>query len=50
MKMWQAFWRVVVEGRAAPDVAAELSMQPGAVRVSKSRVLARLRKELGDVS
>jgi RNA polymerase sigma-70 factor (ECF subfamily) len=48
-KTWQAFWRVVVEGRAAADVAAELSMQPGAVRVSKSRVLARLRRELGDV-
>jgi RNA polymerase sigma-70 factor (ECF subfamily) len=45
---WQAFWGVVVEGRTAADVAAALSMQPGAVRVSKSRVLSRLRRELGD--
>jgi RNA polymerase sigma-70 factor (ECF subfamily) len=45
---WQAFWNVVVEGRSTADVAAELGMQPGAVRVAKSRVLARLRKELGD--
>ena len=31
------------------DVAADLAMQPGAVRVAKSRVLLRLRRELGDV-
>jgi RNA polymerase sigma-70 factor, ECF subfamily len=45
---WQAFWRTVVEGKSAGDVATELGMQPGAVRVCKSRVLCRLRKELGD--
>lgn len=48
-RTWQAFWGVAVEGRAAADVAADLNMQPGAVRVSKSRVLLRLRRELGDV-
>jgi RNA polymerase sigma-70 factor (ECF subfamily) len=47
-RTWQAFWRVVVEGRTAAEAAAELEMQPGAVRVAKSRVLARLRRELGD--
>jgi RNA polymerase sigma-70 factor (ECF subfamily) len=47
-RTWQAFWGVVVEGRAAADVAADLTMTPGAVRVSKSRVLLRLRRELGD--
>jgi RNA polymerase sigma-70 factor, ECF subfamily len=46
---WKAFWGVVVEGRATADVAADLGMKPGAVRVAKSRVLLRLRKELGDV-
>jgi RNA polymerase sigma-70 factor (ECF subfamily) len=46
---WAAFWRTAVEGRASRDVAAELSMSPGAVRVAKSRVLHRLRKELGDL-
>ena len=45
---WLAFWRTVVEGREASDVASELGMQSGAVRVSKSRVLCRLRRELGD--
>jgi RNA polymerase sigma-70 factor (ECF subfamily) len=47
-RTWQAFWKVVVEGRSTNDVAADLSMKPGAVRVSKSRVLLRLRHELGD--
>jgi len=47
-RTWQAFWRTVVEGRQAADVADELGMSPGAVRVAKCRVLARLREELGE--
>ncbi|MBI2825096.1 MAG: sigma-70 family RNA polymerase sigma factor [Planctomycetia bacterium] len=47
-RTWQAFWGVVVDGRTAGDVAADLDMRPGAVRVAKSRVLLRLRRELGD--
>jgi RNA polymerase sigma-70 factor, ECF subfamily len=47
-RTWQAFWRTAVDGRAPADVAAELAMTPGAVRVAKSRVLHRLRAELGD--
>ena len=49
-RTWQAFWGVVVEGRSASDVAADLTMTAGAVRVSKSRVLLRLRRELGDAA
>jgi RNA polymerase sigma-70 factor, ECF subfamily len=45
---WKAFWMVVVDGRETVDVAKDLGMQPGAVRVAKSRVLKRLRLELGD--
>ena len=48
-KTWQAFWRTAVEGRSAADVGAELAMRPGAVRVAKSRVLFRLRQEIGDL-
>jgi RNA polymerase sigma-70 factor (ECF subfamily) len=48
-RTWAAFWRTAVEGRSPKDVAAELSMSPGAVRVAKSRVLHRLRAELGDL-
>jgi RNA polymerase sigma-70 factor, ECF subfamily len=47
-RTWQAFWRTVVDGVAAKDVGDEMGMTPGAVRVAKSRVLHRLRAELGD--
>ena len=46
---WAAFWRTAVEGCSAKDVAADLAMTPGAVRVAKCRVLHRLREELGDL-
>jgi RNA polymerase sigma-70 factor (ECF subfamily) len=44
---WQAFWKVVVEGKTPEEVGEELAMRPGTVRVAKSRVLSRLRSELG---
>jgi RNA polymerase sigma-70 factor (ECF subfamily) len=47
-RTWRAFWLTAVEGRKAVDVATELDMSPGAVRVAKSRVLSRLREELGE--
>jgi RNA polymerase sigma-70 factor (ECF subfamily) len=47
---WKAFWGVLVEGRSTADVAADLQMKPGTVRVAKSRVLRRLRRELGDIA
>ena len=46
---WQAFWKVVVDGRSPADVAEEMRMNPGAVRVAKCRVLQRLRLELADL-
>lgn len=48
-RTWQAFWRTAVEGRQPKDVADELGMSSGAVRVAKCRVLHRLRAELGDL-
>ena len=48
-RTWLAFWRTALEGQSAPQAAAELSMSAGAVRVAKSRVLQRLREELGDL-
>ena len=48
-RTWQAFFKTTVEGQTAAEVALELKMSPGAVRVAKSRVLHRLRQELGDV-
>jgi RNA polymerase sigma-70 factor (ECF subfamily) len=48
-RTWQAFWRVTVEGHASAVVAADLKMSLGAVYIAKSRVLGRLREELGDL-
>lgn len=43
---WRAFWMTSVEGRDAKSVAVELGLSPGAVYVAKSRVLARLKREI----
>ncbi len=45
---WQAFWLSVVEERSTDDIAEQLGLSPNSVRQAKSRVLRRLRAELGD--
>ena len=45
---YRAFELTVMQGREARSVAEELGMSTGGVRVAKSRMLARLRAELGD--
>lgn len=47
---FQAFWKVVVEGKTPEQAGEELAMRPGTVRVAKSRVLSRLRAELGELA
>ena len=46
-RTWDAFWRTAVDGRPAADVADELGMSVPAVYKARSRVLRRLRQELG---
>lgn len=48
-RTWQAFWRAVIEQHRTADIAADLGVTPNAVRQSKSRVLRRLRDELGQL-
>ena len=45
-RTWQAFWRTCVDGKAVQEVATALNMSVGSVYVSRSRVMARLRKEI----
>ena len=47
-RTWQAFWRVAVEGQSTADVAEDLGITTNGIRQAKSRVLRRLRQELGD--
>ncbi len=43
---WEAFWQTAVEGKDPDEVAAALRMSVGAVYIAKSRVIARLRREI----
>jgi RNA polymerase sigma-70 factor (ECF subfamily) len=47
-RSWEAFRRLVLEGQRPADVAADLGMTRGAVYVTKSRILRRLREVLGE--
>lgn len=47
-KTWQAFWRTTIDAVPAQQVAAELQISPAAVRKYRSRILRRLREQMGD--
>jgi RNA polymerase sigma-70 factor (ECF subfamily) len=48
-RTWQMFWQTVVDGRTPGAVAADLGVSDAAVRQAKSRVLRRLKEEVGDL-
>ncbi len=48
-RTWEAFWRAAVEGQPPDLIARDLGVTPAAVRKAKSRVLHRLRQEVGDL-
>jgi len=48
-RTWNAFWLTVVESRAPDEIAVGLGVTPAAVRKAKSRVLRRLKEEVGDL-
>lgn len=47
-RSWQAFWRSAIDAIPTEVVAAELGVSPASVRQSRSRILRRLRQQLGD--
>ena len=47
-RTWQAFWLSTVEQQHTDDIAKSLGLSANSVRQAKSRVLRRLRRELGD--
>lgn len=46
---WKACWETAIVGRPAADVAVELGMSVNAVYAARSRVLRRLREEIGEM-
>jgi RNA polymerase sigma-70 factor (ECF subfamily) len=46
---WRAFWLMVVEGKSGAEAAEALGMTVGAVYVAKSRVLARVKKQIDEL-
>jgi RNA polymerase sigma-70 factor (ECF subfamily) len=46
---WEAFWRSAVDGRTPAELTQELGMTSAAIRQAKSRVLRRLKQELGEL-
>jgi DNA-directed RNA polymerase specialized sigma24 family protein len=47
-RTWQMFWQSVVEDRDAAAVAEQFGVSTAAVRKARSRVLRRLKQEVGD--
>jgi RNA polymerase sigma-70 factor (ECF subfamily) len=48
-RTWQAFWLTTIDGRAPAALADELGMTSAAIRQAKSRVLRRLKQEMGEL-
>jgi RNA polymerase sigma-70 factor (ECF subfamily) len=48
-RTWQAFCRTVIDGRSPVTLTQELGMTANAIRQAKSRVLRRLKEEVGDL-
>ena len=49
-KTWSAFWLTAVENQGSQKIATELQMSLGAVYIAKSRVIARIRKQIESIS
>ena len=49
-KTWQAFWQAAVEGCKPAEIAESLGLSVGAVYIAKSRVQARLKERVRELT
>jgi RNA polymerase sigma-70 factor, ECF subfamily len=49
-RSWQAFWRTTIDNLPVAVVAEELAMSSAAIRQHRSRILRRLRQQLGETT
>jgi len=49
-RSWEMFWRAAIDDQSPAAIAADMGVSPAAVRKAKSRVLLRLRQEVGDLA
>jgi RNA polymerase sigma-70 factor, ECF subfamily len=47
---WRVFWETMIEGRSIFDVANELNVSKGSIYMSRSRIMARIRAKVSEVS
>ncbi len=47
-RSWQAFWRTTIDGLTVASAAEELQMNAATIRQHRSRILRRLRQQLGE--
>lgn len=46
---WKAFWATTIDGRGVAEVAEELSVSPGSIYMSRSRIKKRIRDKVNEV-
>lgn len=46
---WAAFWATVIDGQPVQDVANELGISCGSIYMSRSRIMARIRRKVDEV-
>ena len=46
---WRAFWATVIDERPVDEVAAELGVSPGSIYMSRSRIMAKIKKKVAEV-
>lgn len=46
---WQAFWATMIDGQSVAEVAQSLSVSPGSIYMSRSRILRRIRETIDEV-